>query len=392
MSSDNKNTDKNKEARSKLEQEIYDALNSEPEFEEILDPELSPLNESIEDILPIKNEAYFVELCNWLSNGYQQLFHKIPAKRDYLIRHDIFPPEQFFKPNVFQKQTWKPISEAALKLKSEPARQRVFHKSPQHHVFLISILEAISRDTEKFIETYVTQTNKTLELKYTGGIQKCLELLIGELRTYIERDNAQLLPVLYHNQDHGLMMSEDGYELNDNEDQLVFEFGFSKTTSDNFVKQLIKSLEAKLTLLNPPLVDKKTSKANPNEKYYNKKLIDINGDIISNLFEILKPYFDEKDHDNLEKLLNGEKISKILLFKSNGIKLVDIFLRLKENKPEKIINTKTEIIKWICKNFKFLEKNKVIKPFKIPYVKKIMTRDLIISKDSRIALQFLSLS
>ena len=389
MESDNKNTDKNKETPSKIEQEINDALNSESEFEPILDPELSPLNEPVEEILPIKNEAYFMELCNWLSNGYQQLFHKTPAKRDYLIRYYFFPPEQFPEPGDVQKQTWKPISEAALKLKPEPARQRIFHKSPQHHVFLISILEAISRDTEKFIEIYVAHTNKTLELKYAGGIQKCLELLIGELRTYIERNNTQLLPVLYHNKDHGLMMLENGYELNDNEDQLVFEFGFSKITSDNFVKQLIKSLEVKLTSLDSSLVDKETSK-NPNEEHDNKKRININGDIISNLFEILKMYFDEKDHNNLDKLLKGEKISKVLLFESNGIKLVDVFFRLKEN--GKIINSKVDIQRWICDNFKFLERNKVVKPFKGYYVKKIMTGQTLISKSSRISFKALHLS
>jgi hypothetical protein len=250
LGSDNKNTDKNKEARSELEQEIYDALNSETEFEKIPDYKIPTFNDPVEEILPIQDEVYFIELCNWLSNGYQQLFHKTYAKRDYLIRYTIFPPEQVPEPGDVQKQTWEPISEAALKLKPEPARNRIFHKSPQHHVFLISMLEAISKDTEKFIETYVTHTNKTLELKYAGGIQKCLEMLIGELRAYIERDNTQLLPVLYHSQDHGLMMSEDGYELNDNEDQLVFEFGFSKITSDNFTRRLILILQEKNNSIN----------------------------------------------------------------------------------------------------------------------------------------------
>ena len=394
MGSANNNTGKNREARSKLEQEIYNALNSEPEFEELLDPELSPLNEPVEEIPAIKRKAYFKELCNWLSNGYQQLFHKTYAKRDYLIRYATFPPEQVPEPGDVQKQTWKPISEAALRLKPEPARKRMFTQYYQHHVFLTSMLEAINSDTAKFIETYASQTGKSLELKYAGGIQKCLELLISELRNYLDRKNNQLIPVLYHHRDHGLMMSIDRDDMpHDDEDEPVFEFGFSKTTSDNFVKLLVKNLEERLSSLDTSLMDKKTSHLNSGKELYdNKKLIDINTDIIPGLLELLKPYFDEEYHEDLEKLLNGEKITGKLLFKSDGIKMVDVFLRLKENKPEKILNKKVVIKNWICDHFQYLKDNGEISPYKIEYVNKILSFEKIISKDNQISLESISLS
>lgn len=104
MRSDNKNTDKNKKALSKLEQEIHDALNSKPEFEEIPDLESSPLNEPVEEMPSIENETYIVELCNWLSNGYQQLFYETYTKEDYVIRYELYPPEQFPEPHDVQKQ------------------------------------------------------------------------------------------------------------------------------------------------------------------------------------------------------------------------------------------------------------------------------------------------
>lgn len=92
------------------------------------------------------------------------------------------------------------------------------------------MLEAISRDTEKFIETYATQTNKNLELKYAGGIQKCLELLVAELKYYLERDDVQLIPALFHHRENGLMMSANESRLDIDDKQPVFEFGFSNNS------------------------------------------------------------------------------------------------------------------------------------------------------------------
>ncbi len=255
MGSANKNTDKGKETRSKLEQEIYDALNSEPEFKEPLDSDLSPLNEPVEEIPPVNNEYYFEELCNWLSNGYQQLFHEIHTKEDYVIRHAFFPPEQTIKSKntekKIEKKAWKPISETELELQPERAQDRLFDKSPQHHVFLITLLEAAVIDTANFINAYAAWTNKTIELEGDTGKQKCMELLIRDLEIYLEREDAQLLPVLYSNIDYGLSLSADleNLDTNADEDVPVFEYGFSKATSDAFTSQLITLLKEKLAAI-----------------------------------------------------------------------------------------------------------------------------------------------
>lgn len=232
-----------------LEQEILKALNSEPEFEKVPSLKLSPFNDPVAETPHVKNKAYFTEFCNWLSNGYQQLFHEAHTEEDYTARYAIFPPEQFPEPDNVYKQTWEPISEKELELLSEPAKKRLFDKSPQHHIFLISILEAIKTDTGKFIETYARRTNRQLELKEATGVQKCLESLIQELEGYLESEGPQLISVLYHHRDHGLMMSIDGYKLDVEEDEPIFEFGFSKTSSDSFTGKVIHLLKEKLNAI-----------------------------------------------------------------------------------------------------------------------------------------------
>ncbi|MBL4593635.1 MAG: hypothetical protein JKX68_07465 [Flavobacteriales bacterium] len=241
-----KNQDKSsKENLSKIEQEIVDVLNSQSiEFEGILDVEHSPLQIPVKETLIIKDKSYFKELCNWLSNGYQQNFYDLCTKEDYVIRHTIFPPEQFNESK--NKQSWKPILDVELEFKKEPAKDRIFEKSPQHHVFLISILEAIGKDVSTFIEIYAKKTDKRIILNNEGGMLKCINILIQELGNYIEKKEHQLIPTLYHSEENGLYMTSSLIDENsENEDDFIFEFGFSKITSDCFTRSLIYILRKK---------------------------------------------------------------------------------------------------------------------------------------------------
>lgn len=244
------------------EQMIRQVLKEKPEMEPIMEAGLPELSEPIETFPEVQDMQYFEELCRWLSNGYTQLFQQTYTEVDYQARHVVFPPEQFPTDQEINKQTWSPIAESELRLEAEPARDRYFTKSYPHHVFLISILEAIGRDTEEFIRIYAKRTNKGLELKEPGGFQRCMRLLISELKMYLQQEEKQLIPALYSTSDNGRFMSVEAPELEytddetkeddeDNRDdaEAIYEFGFSKISSDSFSSRLIVCIEMKLSAL-----------------------------------------------------------------------------------------------------------------------------------------------
>lgn len=121
------------------------------------------------------------------------------------------------------------------------------------------------------------------------------------------------------------------------------------------------------------------------------KAITVAQEIISPLVEILSMYFSDKDKSSLKALLEGKSPHKKLLFQSSGNRLVAVLFKLKEAK--KIVENKTEINGWICDNFCYRNsKNKEIKDFDKEYVRKILTGQRIITKNSRIDLEKLKLS
>lgn len=87
------------------------------------------------------------------------------------------------------------------------------------------------------------------------------------------------------------------------------------------------------------------------------------------IFEGLKIYFKD-DEANLKKALQGEEIEKPLFFPHRQNKLAELFRRLDYNAC--LLNNKTEINKWLCKNFEFEEKGKV-KPFNRYTIKDILS-------------------
>ncbi len=107
-------------------------------------------------------------------------------------------------------------------------------------------------------------------------------------------------------------------------------------------------------------------------------------DIIDPLTESLKMYFDKTQWDDLAKTLQGLISSDKLVFKSTGNRLIFAFTQLKEKGL--LVQDKTFINKWICSSFAYQDHKGEIRSFNPGYVKKILTGQANVSKESRISL------
>lgn len=243
----------------KLRKEIEDALNEDEssiKLEPLPDDSWSPFDQPVADMPNPTVDFYFEELLSWMYNGYQSVKHEIYTDKDYIIRHEIFPPEPDYArtgPAPYTEE-YESITIEDLSLNERPAIDRIYFKSPALHVFLLSILERVKGQPEKFIATFAKQRSiiRLLEddhdFKYQGE-QKCIDLLVGELETFINSESHQLIPELYHFRGHGIIMSADlSFEKlkkldTRTEPEYTWEFLFSKQTSDSFTKQLINVLQ-----------------------------------------------------------------------------------------------------------------------------------------------------
>lgn len=78
------------------------------------------------------------------------------------------------------------------------------------------------------------------------------------------------------------------------------------------------------------------------------KVKEVNQEVI---YENLKDYFIDQDHNKLNSLIKGEVLNDSITFQSNGNQLGDTFRRLKDYNV--IISSKSDIIEWIVQNFKY---------------------------------------
>jgi len=74
-------------------------------------------------------------------------------------------------------------------------------------------------------------------------------------------------------------------------------------------------------------------------------------DIVNELFEGLKGFFDVEDHQYLRYVLEGENVDRMLIFQSNANRFIELWKRMQYNKSA--INSKMEIANWICRNFMY---------------------------------------
>jgi len=108
-------------------------------------------------------------------------------------------------------------------------------------------------------------------------------------------------------------------------------------------------------------------------------------EIIDECVSKLKLYLDKNDLLLFSKLLSKEPIESKIIFLGTAGVFVDVFAQLKDKKL--IVETKTTIILWICKNFEY-QKNGVNILFNPDYVKRVLTSQSTPSKKSRIIIDF----
>lgn len=93
----------------------------------------------------------------------------------------------------------------------------------------------------------------------------------------------------------------------------------------------------------------------------------------SKLLEVLKPYFDEKEHERLNSLLSENEIKDKICFKSNANQFIMVFRQLHLN--QQIIGSFVDTEKWICKYFTYYGQNKKHSNFNPEYVHKKLTQN-----------------
>lgn len=114
-----------------------------------------------------------------------------------------------------------------------------------------------------------------------------------------------------------------------------------------------KNAEFVLNWLRASQIDSKVDLSEKQKPELNVKLITFkNSDTVDNIHSELKGFFPNKEAELL-KALQGEQLSEILLFPHNQNKFVEVFRRLKYNGF--LLNTDTEIQKWICTTFQFVK-------------------------------------
>jgi len=117
-------------------------------------------------------------------------------------------------------------------------------------------------------------------------------------------------------------------------------------------------------------------------KLGNRLILEINNDNL-NLFDALRPYFEKKDQKKLEQLLNGEEIQNKICFRGNANKFLLVFRQLYLN--QRVIGKLSNIERWICEYFTYINNKDEVTDFNLGYVHKILaTNSRTVKKSNRI--------
>ena len=216
------------------------------------------LNEPVAEIPKVDPEFYIDEFLRWLSDDIFNTSDTDKIEIDYKTKHKDWPKLWDSKP---ERGEWDPVLIDNFKI----SRGGIINKGKQnisdtHIIFLTNTLSAIKQNFELFIEKYASflQLRKLLESS-NNNIYEGEMMFINRLRNTLlarNRDETkQLIPRLYHYRDHGCLMSvslENVNKLDVKIGEEVYEYGFSKTSSDNFSFVLNEILKERLiTLQNP---------------------------------------------------------------------------------------------------------------------------------------------
>lgn len=168
-------------------------------------------------------------------------------------------------------------------------------------------------------------------------------------------------------------------DYNDDVKRLYSEVKKSYKETVDFFSELHKMAtdklnEAKIIQSNKNTLSQNSIEETQNDNLHQKSKIIFLEENRDDLFNVLKNYFDEKEHSELKRILvNFENSKNKLTFNSNGNKLAHAIRLLIKNDIITGFNL-TDASKWVFSNFLYLNKrqNKIIE-FKIKTVEKTIS-------------------
>ena len=207
-------------------------------------------------------------------------------------------------------------------------RNRVFDFSFKEKInqSTFDLVDALNTDILEIVNTNLLKRPKTT-INYLMTIEPdlkwCQDFLLNEVSFPVQKKimrKEQLTELEGHN-------FENGSELYWRLEEII-----------DVINTSIESVK--------PKQDKK--KVNPPPKTLE---IEIDTSIIETVLEGLKPHFDERDHEKLKKVLNGNKIEGQITFRGNKNQLPELLKRLEYNDLIKNPLDKTDLVKWLTQNF-----------------------------------------
>jgi hypothetical protein len=214
--------------------------------------DFNPFAGNVPEMPVVPDEFYIEELCFWL--GMEVRHSKTYLKeqnKDYLLKGDSYPPEPIYARDITGLLTvWEPIKDFTFNSYSS-SKPLVYNSDGK--AFLFNILKVAKEQPTLLIDAFARQLSidKYLESNRKQTEKATLMKLVVRLNEFLENDDDQLIPPLYNSRRHGLLMSHDyrTQTMDSTFGDKVYEFGFSKITSDNFTKELLNILKTRRALI-----------------------------------------------------------------------------------------------------------------------------------------------
>jgi len=265
------------------------------------------LNQPLADIPKVDPQFYIDELLRWLSEEVFETGRSIKIPVDYTIKHKDWPKLLDSKPKL---SDWDPLTkEDNLFNLNDWDNLGNRNISFSHLIFANASLTAIKNNIETFIISYASflQLTRLLEAVtaniFSGEIT-LLNRLKDVILSRINSPSKQLIPKLYHFREHGCLMSvnlDNVDPLDIKTEDYIYEFHFSKTSSDCFSHAVVEILNDRLielqNLSHPGGIDKVTT------SYQWKSMQNFN--LVSELGNALK---NEKFIDKRTKMVDFKSV------------------------------------------------------------------------------------
>jgi len=235
------------------------------------------LNQPLAEMPKVDPQFYIDEFLRWLSEDYFDTAASDKIEADLIIRHKDWPKLVDSTPKLSE---WDPliVEDGFLKLKGHSNFMDRNISFP-HLIFVIETLSAIKNNIESFITSYASfqQLTKLLETS-EDGVYDGEVILLNDLKDQLESrildPSKQLIPKLYHFRDHGCLMSVDLDNVNQLDiktQEYIYEFRYSKTSSDAFSHALIEIINERLFKIQNLFRQDNTDKSTSSYQWTNTK-------------------------------------------------------------------------------------------------------------------------